>query len=97
MTIFLQIMRVPIDGFDDFTACEAKILPTDGADLLVCMLLLFMGARHRCTQLSYSFLHLANNPQDRRKITNDPSRSPTRGRRAHPCLSDRATDPCGGR
>jgi cytochrome P450 len=47
--------------------------PSD-ADLLSCMLLLFMaGLDTVASQLSYSFLHLATHEADRKKITGDPS------------------------
>jgi len=47
--------------------------PTD-ADLLSCMLLLFMaGLDTVASQLSYSFLHLATHAADRRRIASDPS------------------------
>lgn len=50
--------------------------PTD-ADLLACMLLLFMaGLDTVASQLSYAFFHLATHPNDRRTITADPSRVP---------------------
>ena len=47
--------------------------PSD-ADLLSCMLLLFMaGLDTVASQLSYSFLHLATHEADRTKIAGDPS------------------------
>lgn len=50
--------------------------PTD-ADVLSCMLLLFMaGLDTVASQLSYAFYHLANHPADRQKLVDDPSRVP---------------------
>lgn len=50
--------------------------PTD-ADLLACMLLLFMaGLDTVASQLSYSFYHLATHPSDRRLVAEDPGRVP---------------------
>jgi cytochrome P450 len=50
--------------------------PTD-ADLLSCMLLLFMaGLDTVASQLSYSFLHLATHEKDRRRIAADPGLIP---------------------
>ena len=47
--------------------------PSD-ADLLSCMLLLFMaGLDTVASQLSYSFLHLATHEADRKRIAGDPS------------------------
>jgi cytochrome P450 len=47
--------------------------PSD-ADLLSCMLLLFMaGLDTVASQLSYTFLHLATHPADRKRIVDDPS------------------------
>ena len=51
--------------------------PSD-ADLLSCMLLLFMaGLDTVASQLSYSFLHLATHEADRRRIAADPSLIPS--------------------
>ncbi|TDH48009.1 cytochrome P450 [Mycobacterium eburneum] len=50
--------------------------PSD-ADLLACMLLLFMaGLDTVASQLSYAFYHLATHPEDRHTITADPTRVP---------------------
>lgn len=50
--------------------------PSD-ADLLSCMLLLFMaGLDTVASQLCYSFYHLATHPGDRQKLVDDPSRVP---------------------
>lgn len=47
------------------------------SDLLACMLLLFMaGLDTVAAQLCYTFFHLATHPDDRHKITADPSRIP---------------------
>lgn len=51
--------------------------PPSDADLLSCMLLLFMaGLDTVASQLSYSFYHLAKHPADREKLATDPSRVP---------------------
>lgn len=50
--------------------------PTD-ADLLACMLLLFMaGLDTVASQLCYSFYHLAKHPEHRRQLVDDPGFAP---------------------
>ncbi|GAA0556206.1 cytochrome P450 [Actinomadura livida] len=51
--------------------------PVSDADLLNCMLLLFMaGLDTVSSQSSYMFLHLATHPADRKRVTDDPDLIP---------------------
>jgi cytochrome P450 len=51
--------------------------PPSDPDILSCMLLLFMaGLDTVASQLSYSFLHLATHPEDRKRIAADPGLVP---------------------
>ena len=51
--------------------------PPSDPDILSCMLLLFMaGLDTVASQLSYSFLHLATHPEDRKRIVADPGLIP---------------------
>jgi cytochrome P450 len=48
--------------------------PVEDADVLNCLLLLFMaGLDTVASQLSYALLHLATHPDDRKRIVSDPS------------------------